>query len=61
MKEQPVMVENATEDATSVVRVRNLYKSFGDRKVLSGVNLDLKERENLVILGKSGNGKICAD
>jgi len=57
MKEQPAMVENATEDATSVVRVRNLYKSFGDRKVLSGVNLDLKERENLVILGKSGTGK----
>jgi len=57
MKEQPAMVENATEDATSVVRVRNLYKSFGDRHVLSGVNLDLKERENLVILGKSGTGK----
>ncbi len=57
MKEQPAMVENATEDATSVVRVRNLYKSFGDRNVLSGVNLDLKERENLVILGKSGTGK----
>jgi phospholipid/cholesterol/gamma-HCH transport system ATP-binding protein len=57
MKEQPAMVENATEDATSVVIVRNLYKSFGDRKVLSGVTLDLKERENLVILGKSGTGK----
>ncbi|HEY5917448.1 MAG TPA: ATP-binding cassette domain-containing protein, partial [Chryseolinea sp.] len=57
MKEQPAIVENATEELTSVVRVRNLYKSFGDRKVLSGVNLDLKERENLVILGKSGTGK----
>ena len=57
MKEQPAIVENATEDLTSVVRVRNLYKSFGDRKVLSGVNIDLKERENLVILGKSGSGK----
>ena len=57
MKEQPAMVDNATEEATSVVRVKNLYKSFGDRNVLSGVNLDLKERENLVILGKSGTGK----
>jgi phospholipid/cholesterol/gamma-HCH transport system ATP-binding protein len=57
MKEQPAIVENATEDLTSVVIVRNLYKSFGDRKVLSGVTLDLKERENLVILGKSGTGK----
>jgi phospholipid/cholesterol/gamma-HCH transport system ATP-binding protein len=57
MKEQAAIVENVQEDVTSVVRIRNLYKSFGDRKVLSGVNLDLKERENLVILGKSGTGK----
>jgi phospholipid/cholesterol/gamma-HCH transport system ATP-binding protein len=57
MKEQPAIVENATQELTSVVIVRNLYKSFGDRKVLSGVTLDLKERENLVILGKSGSGK----
>ena len=57
MKEQPAIVENVQEEVTSVVTVRNLYKSFGERKVLSGVNLDLKERENLVILGKSGTGK----
>ena len=57
MKEQPTIVENITEDVASVVRVRDLYKSFGDRNVLSGVNLDLKEKENLVILGKSGTGK----
>ncbi|HMG89363.1 MAG TPA: ATP-binding cassette domain-containing protein [Chryseolinea sp.] len=57
MKEEPAIVENVKEDVTSVVRIRNLYKSFGDRKVLSGVDLDLKEGENLVILGKSGTGK----
>jgi len=57
MKEQLATVENVKEEVTSVVRIRNLYKSFGDRNVLSGVNLELKERENLVILGKSGSGK----
>ena len=57
MKEETATLENVKQDVTSVVRIRNLYKSFGDRKVLSGVNLDLKERENLVILGKSGSGK----
>jgi phospholipid/cholesterol/gamma-HCH transport system ATP-binding protein len=57
MKEETSTVENVKQEVTSVVRIRNLYKSFGDRKVLSGVNLDLKERENLVILGKSGTGK----
>ena len=40
-----------------VVRVRDLTKSFGDRNVLNGVNLDLFESENLVILGRSGTGK----
>lgn len=40
-----------------VVSIRNLYKSFGERRVLEDVNLDLAARENLVILGKSGSGK----
>lgn len=36
---------------------RELRKSFGDREVLKGVNLDLYRSENLVILGRSGTGK----
>lgn len=40
-----------------VVTIRNLHKSFGDRHVLRDVDLDLYDRENLVILGKSGTGK----
>lgn len=39
------------------VSIRNLHKSFGDRDVLKGVNLDLYRSENLVILGRSGTGK----
>ena len=57
MKEETAIIERVDKELTSVVRIRDLYKSFGDRKVLAGVNLDLKERENLVILGKSGTGK----
>jgi len=57
MKEETAIIERVDKEVTSVVRIRDLYKSFGDRKVLAGVNLDLKERENLVILGKSGTGK----
>jgi phospholipid/cholesterol/gamma-HCH transport system ATP-binding protein len=41
----------------SVVRIRDLKKSFNDRTVLSKVNLDLYKGENLVILGRSGTGK----
>lgn len=41
----------------AVASVRNLHKSFGEKVVLQDVNLDLKESENLVILGRSGTGK----
>jgi phospholipid/cholesterol/gamma-HCH transport system ATP-binding protein len=40
-----------------VLELRNLYKQFGDNKVLNGFNLKLYEGENLVVMGKSGSGK----
>lgn len=40
-----------------VVEIRSLKKSFGDLHVLKGLNLDLYDRENLAILGRSGTGK----
>lgn len=40
-----------------VINIKNLKKSFGDLMVLDGVTLRLHEKENLVILGKSGSGK----
>ncbi len=48
---------NAKEGRQIVASIRDLHKSFGDRDVLKGVNLDLFESENLVILGRSGTGK----
>ncbi|MBK9637779.1 MAG: ATP-binding cassette domain-containing protein [Bacteroidetes bacterium] len=44
-------------NATSVVEIKDLYKSFGSNDVLRGFNLNLKKGENLVVLGKSGSGK----
>jgi phospholipid/cholesterol/gamma-HCH transport system ATP-binding protein len=40
-----------------VVEIKGLKKSFGDLRVLQGVDLDLYKQENLVVLGKSGSGK----
>jgi phospholipid/cholesterol/gamma-HCH transport system ATP-binding protein len=40
-----------------VAEVIDLHKRFGDHVVLDGVNLKLHERENLVVLGRSGTGK----
>jgi phospholipid/cholesterol/gamma-HCH transport system ATP-binding protein len=40
-----------------VMSIRNLYKSFGENKVLIDFNLTLNAGENVVVLGKSGSGK----
>jgi phospholipid/cholesterol/gamma-HCH transport system ATP-binding protein len=39
------------------IKVRNLSKSFGNHKVLDGIDLDVKKDSSLVILGGSGTGK----
>jgi len=43
-----------------VVAIRNLKKSFGSKEVLSDISMDLFKGENLVVLGKSGQGKSVA-
>ena len=39
------------------IKIRDLRKSFDRKHVLNGVNLDIKDKESLVILGGSGSGK----
>lgn len=43
--------------AENVVEIRGLKKAFSGFEVLKNINLDLKRGENLVVLGKSGQGK----
>ncbi|MFO7445486.1 MAG: ABC transporter ATP-binding protein [Ignavibacteriaceae bacterium] len=40
-----------------MIEINNLYKSFGDKKVLNGINLTIQKGETIVIIGKSGEGK----
>ncbi|MEO8166836.1 MAG: ATP-binding cassette domain-containing protein [bacterium] len=40
-----------------MILVRDIYKSFGDHEVLRGVSFDVRDKETLVMLGKSGSGK----
>jgi len=40
-----------------MIRIRNLRKSFGDNKVLRGINLEVEDGETVTIIGGSGCGK----
>ncbi len=41
----------------AVISIKDLFKSFNDNKVLSGVDLDVFKGENVVVMGRSGSGK----
>ncbi|MCD6010352.1 MAG: transporter related [Flavipsychrobacter sp.] len=52
--------ENKTNTAAGdevVIHLEHLKKSFGEKDVLTDINMNLKKGENLVILGRSGEGK----
>lgn len=40
-----------------MIKIENLHKSFRDKKVLNGVNLEIQSGETIVIIGRSGCGK----
>jgi len=41
----------------TVIEIKGLKKSFGDKEVLKNINLTVKRGENVVVLGRSGQGK----
>jgi polar amino acid transport system permease protein len=45
------------KDGSPFVACRNVWKSYGDREILRGVNLSIDHGEVVVILGPSGSGK----
>ncbi len=40
-----------------MIKVQDVHKSFGDKKVLDGVNLEIGDGESMVVIGGSGSGK----
>jgi phospholipid/cholesterol/gamma-HCH transport system ATP-binding protein len=43
-----------------MIRLVDVYKSFGPKRVLQGFTLDVREGETMVIIGYSGSGKSVA-
>ena len=42
---------------TPILELRNVHKTFGEKKVLRGVDLSVKPGQSLVVIGGSGTGK----
>lgn len=49
--------QTGAADTQVICRVENLYKSFGDKNVLKGINLEVHAGEVVTIIGSSGSGK----
>ena len=62
LKEQIEQYEQnaADTDGVTVVKLEHLKKSFGTKEVLKDINMELRKGENLVVLGRSGQGKSVA-
>ena len=49
--------EEKANNKEVVISIKGLKKSFGNNQVLKDINLELKRGENIVVLGRSGQGK----
>ena len=51
-------MNQATSSSAQIpIQVKSLRKSFGDQKVLNGIDIEVAQGEILVVLGRSGTGK----
>lgn len=40
-----------------MIKIENVHKSFGNLKVLNGINLEVTKGKSIVVIGSSGSGK----
>lgn len=56
-KDKEVKKKPSAKKDEVVIHIKGLKKSFGSKEVLKDINLDVHRGENVVVLGKSGQGK----
>lgn len=54
---QKALQQDATQIFDPMISVKDVWKSYGERQVLRGLNLNVHPGETVVILGRSGAGK----
>jgi len=50
-------INSPGDNATPKIRIRGLYKRFGAKQVLDGIDLDVMPGTSMVVIGGSGSGK----
>ncbi len=51
------MTQDPTDRSTPKIRLINVHKRFGEKRILQGFSLDVMPQESVVIIGGSGTGK----
>ncbi len=51
------MAEKGKQSAGTVIEVENLVTHYGERQILNGISMDVRDGEIMVIMGGSGSGK----
>lgn len=52
-----IKFEASVKSGHDVLHIENLSKSYGDKKLFSNLNLDLKRGEKVALIGENGRGK----
>ncbi len=52
-----VVENNKTAETNSLIRLKNITKTFGDKVVLNNLNLNVEKGKTTVVIGPSGCGK----
>src|ERR1700734_3465865 len=60
VKENTAQKRKSNTGEETVIAIKGLKKSFGEKHVLKDITLEVKKGENVVVLGRSGTGKSVA-
>ncbi|MEG2288714.1 MAG: ABC-F family ATP-binding cassette domain-containing protein [Clostridium sp.] len=56
-KASRIKFETQIKSGNDVLYIENLKKSFGDKLLFEGLNMDIKREEKLALIGENGRGK----